>query len=77
VVVQAQIADADGLQVSFLLTAVCELHVLFYAPWGCKLAGGAQEPGQSQRRGLNRLRHARNTVACSAQAWPSRLTAFR
>jgi FHS family L-fucose permease-like MFS transporter len=36
VVVQGQIADAYGLQISFLLTAVCELYVLFYALWGCR-----------------------------------------
>jgi len=46
VVVQGQIADAYGLQVSFLLTAVCELYVLFYALWGCKPTGGAQEAGK-------------------------------
>ena len=36
VVVQGWLADAYGLQMSFLLTAVCELYVLFYALWGCK-----------------------------------------
>jgi FHS family L-fucose permease-like MFS transporter len=36
VVVQGQIADAFGLQISFLLTAACELYVLFYALWGCR-----------------------------------------
>ena len=35
VVVQGQLADAFGLQMSFILTAVCELYVLFYAVWGC------------------------------------------
>jgi FHS family L-fucose permease-like MFS transporter len=30
---------------SFLLTAVCELYVLFYALWGCKPTGGAQDKG--------------------------------
>jgi len=25
-----------GLQLSFLLTAVCELYVLFYALWGSR-----------------------------------------
>jgi FHS family L-fucose permease-like MFS transporter len=45
VVVQGQIADAYGLQISFLLTAVCELYVLFYALWGCKPTGGAQDKG--------------------------------
>ncbi|MET3711411.1 FHS family L-fucose permease-like MFS transporter [Sphingomonas trueperi] len=36
VVVQGWIADAYGLQHSFLLTAVCELYILFYALWGSK-----------------------------------------
>ncbi|MDB5438316.1 MAG: glucose/galactose transporter, partial [Caulobacteraceae bacterium] len=36
VVVQGWIADRFGLQLSFLLTAACELYVLFYAVWGCK-----------------------------------------
>jgi FHS family L-fucose permease-like MFS transporter len=36
VVVQGWLADEYGLQVSFLLTAVCELYVLFYALWGSK-----------------------------------------
>jgi len=36
VIVQGKIADADGLQWSFLLTAACELYVLFYALWGAK-----------------------------------------
>jgi FHS family L-fucose permease-like MFS transporter len=40
VVVQGQLADAYGLQASFLLTAVCELYVLFYALWGCKTKAG-------------------------------------
>ena len=37
VVVQGKIADVYGLQVSFLLTAACELYVLFYALWGAKV----------------------------------------
>jgi len=36
VLVQGWIADAYGLQTSFLLTAACELYVLFYALWGSK-----------------------------------------
>jgi FHS family L-fucose permease-like MFS transporter len=36
VVVQGWLADTVGLQLSFLLTAVCELYVLFYAVWGSK-----------------------------------------
>jgi FHS family L-fucose permease-like MFS transporter len=34
VVVQGWLADRFGLQTSFLLTAACELYVLFYALWG-------------------------------------------
>jgi FHS family L-fucose permease-like MFS transporter len=33
VVVQGWLADAFGLQMSFLLTAACELYTLFYALW--------------------------------------------
>lgn len=36
VVVQGWIADHYGLQTSFLLTAACELYVLFYALWGSR-----------------------------------------
>jgi FHS family L-fucose permease-like MFS transporter len=36
VVVQGWLADLYGLQMSFLLTAACELYVLFYALWGAK-----------------------------------------
>lgn len=36
VVVQGWLADLYGLQLSFLLTALCELYVLFYALWGSK-----------------------------------------
>ncbi len=36
VVVQGWLADLYGLQLSFLLTATCELYVLFYALWGAK-----------------------------------------
>ncbi len=39
VVVQGWLADIYGLQASFLLTAACELYVLFYALWGCKTTG--------------------------------------
>lgn len=45
VVVQGQLADAYGLQASFLLTAVCELYVLWYALWGCRDRADA-EPGK-------------------------------
>ena len=37
VVVQGWLADAYGLQMSFLLTAACELYVLFYALWGSRV----------------------------------------
>ncbi len=37
VVVQGWLADMVGLQASFWLTVACELYVLFYALWGCKL----------------------------------------
>ncbi|MGK6355202.1 sugar MFS transporter [Sphingomonas sp. DT-207] len=37
VVVQGWLADRFGLQLSFLLTAVCELYILFYALWGAKV----------------------------------------
>jgi len=43
VVVQGWAADRFGLQHSFLITAACELYVLFYALWGCR-------PGASGRR---------------------------
>ncbi|MDX3885311.1 MAG: sugar MFS transporter [Sphingomonas sp.] len=36
VVVQGWLADNYGLQTSFLLTAACELYVLFYALWGSR-----------------------------------------
>jgi FHS family L-fucose permease-like MFS transporter len=36
VVVQGWLADHYGLQNSFLLTAICELYILFYALWGSK-----------------------------------------
>jgi MFS transporter, FHS family, L-fucose permease len=35
-VVQGKLADIYGLQQSFLLTAACELYILFYALWGAK-----------------------------------------
>ncbi|MEO8753208.1 MAG: sugar MFS transporter [Casimicrobiaceae bacterium] len=38
VVVQGWLADRFGLQRSFLLTAACELYVLFYALWGSKVS---------------------------------------
>jgi len=38
VIVQGWLADRYGLQWSFLLTAACELYVLFYALWGARVA---------------------------------------
>lgn len=39
VFVQGKWADAYGLQSSFIITAVCELYILFYAIWGSKPTG--------------------------------------
>ncbi|NBC36962.1 glucose/galactose MFS transporter [Novosphingobium sp. FSY-8] len=36
VAVQGYLADHYGLQASFILTAVCELYVVFYALWGSR-----------------------------------------
>lgn len=36
VVVHGWLADQVGLQLSFLLTAACELYILFYALWGSR-----------------------------------------
>ena len=36
VIVEGWLADHYGLQTSFLLTAACEVYVLFYALWGSK-----------------------------------------
>ncbi|MFN3469856.1 MAG: sugar MFS transporter [Novosphingobium sp.] len=44
VVVQGWLADSYGLQASFLLTAACELYVLFYALWGCRAPAAASGP---------------------------------
>lgn len=44
VVVQGWLADRYGLQLSFLLTAVCELYVLFYALWGCRPTNAQPAP---------------------------------
>ncbi|WP_229474057.1 sugar MFS transporter [Pseudoduganella lurida] len=47
VVVQGWLADMYGLQMSFLLTAACELYVLFYAVWGAKPTNAfPDEPAQ-------------------------------
>jgi FHS family L-fucose permease-like MFS transporter len=44
VVVQGMLADAYGLQTSFLLTAACELYVLFYAVWGARPTAALPAP---------------------------------
>ena len=53
VIVQGWLADLYGLQMSFLLTAACELYILFYALWGAKPvvsgdAPAAVEPGRPE-----------------------------
>jgi len=47
VIVQGWLADSYGLQWSFLLTAACELYVLFYALWGCKTTTRSAEAAQA------------------------------
>ena len=44
VVVQGKLADTYGLQSSFLLTAACELYVLFYALWGARTPAAIAPP---------------------------------
>ena len=44
VIVQGWLADTYGLQASFLLTAVCELYILFYAVWGSRVTDPLPEP---------------------------------
>ncbi|RYY05650.1 MAG: glucose/galactose MFS transporter, partial [Alphaproteobacteria bacterium] len=46
VVVQGKLADMYGLQASFLLTAACELYILFYALWGSRTTEMTAVPGQ-------------------------------
>jgi FHS family L-fucose permease-like MFS transporter len=36
VIVQGWLADRFGLQHSFLLTAACEVYIIFYALWGSR-----------------------------------------
>ncbi|MGU3404150.1 sugar MFS transporter [Methylobacterium brachiatum] len=43
VVVQGWAADRFGLQHSFLITAACELYVLFFALWGSRTGRGASD----------------------------------
>ena len=44
VIVQGWLADTYGLQISFLLTAVCELYILFYAVWGSRVTDALPDP---------------------------------
>ena len=50
VIVQGWLADVFGLQRSFLLTAACELYVLFYALWGARPLRGSGEEMTAERR---------------------------
>jgi FHS family L-fucose permease-like MFS transporter len=46
VAVQGWLADNYGLQTSFILTAICELYILFYAMWGSRPTGAQlDQPG--------------------------------
>jgi FHS family L-fucose permease-like MFS transporter len=45
VIAQGWLADHFGLQNSFLLTAACEVYVLFYAVWGSRTTEA--QPDQS------------------------------
>jgi len=51
VVVQGWLADRYGLQLSFLLTAACELYVLFYALWGSRPTHALPDPEVVARGG--------------------------
>ena len=50
VIVQGWLADHFGLQRSFLLTAVCELYVWFYAVWGARPALTGSEVATPERQ---------------------------
>jgi FHS family L-fucose permease-like MFS transporter len=52
VIVQGWLADLYGLQLSFLLTAVCELYVLFYALWGAKPTNALPDERLDQAGGV-------------------------
>ena len=47
VAVQGWLADAYGLQQSFILTAICELYILFYAVWGSKPVVSGAAPAEA------------------------------
>jgi MFS transporter, FHS family, L-fucose permease len=49
VIVQGWLADRFGLQRSFLLTAVCELYVWFYAVWGARPSLSGTETATPER----------------------------
>ena len=49
VIVQGWLADRYGLQNSFLLTAACELYVLFYALWGSRPTHALPNRGVADR----------------------------
>ena len=49
VIIQGWLADHFGLQRSFLLTAVCELYVLWYAVWGSRPITSGGEPLAEER----------------------------
>ncbi|HWL46096.1 MAG TPA: glucose/galactose MFS transporter, partial [Sphingomonadaceae bacterium] len=44
VFIQGNIADRYGIQWAFIVTALCELYVLFYALWGCRSTGPEAAP---------------------------------
>ncbi|HEX4736089.1 MAG TPA: sugar MFS transporter [Allosphingosinicella sp.] len=48
VIVQGKLADQFGIQHSFLLTAACELFVLFYALWGARPTHALAQPAAVQ-----------------------------
>ena len=50
VIIQGWLADRVGLQLSFLLTAACELYVLFYALWGARPVVSGGEPAPTDER---------------------------
>jgi MFS transporter, FHS family, L-fucose permease len=52
VIIQGWLADRFGLQRSFLLTAACELYVLFYALWGARPMASGDEMRAAERPGV-------------------------
>ena len=52
VVVQGWLADLYDLQMSFLLTAACELYILFYALWGSKPVVSGEGPAAVEPPGM-------------------------